>query len=921
MARQNANNASVAELSAEIEAAIDRGVIEIKNDRVKYNLKNSREYDWTDPEEPVRAQSIAWLITRRDYPAARMKTEVVVPRRTPEDKADIVVYRDDRCVDPYLVVENKEPRVSQRAKTQAIEQGFGNANSLRAPLMLYDDGADSRFYDVGNFPAQERDRNRMGNRDAVPAQYGDVPEYRYVAGTQQDIGPATAAQLEQAVRRAHSAIWAGGRRDPLTAFDEWSKLLFAKVIDERTTTNGTRRPFQRGTNETDAAVANRVHELFREACRSDPSIFPPDTRIRLPDQKVAVVVEMLEGLSFERTDVDSIGAAFEHFFGSIFRGDLGQYFTRRELSRWTVAMLDIGPRDFVIDPTAGSGGFLLEALLQTWHRIDREYAGQPQRERLKLDFAAARVYGIELHNILARICKINLLLHHDGHTNIEGDRSALDLEFDLPRLNPPRERFSVVVGNPPFGDSVEAGDEDHLGSNELEAFTIATDRTRVDSEHVILERAIDLLENGGRLGFVVPDGMLNNQGLQSNCPQVRQLIAKSGRILAVVSLPDYAFRKSGAQNKTSILIFQKFTARERRALERAIKQVEEEYEEEHEDEDDVERLDPAVAIQSAYERTEMDYRVFLAEANWVGYSPSGATGGRNELYTSDAQGQIGPNQNDTILGEYQRFKNDPGAYQPHTSPDCMGIGFLELWAAHASNRLDPKYHLFKSREALTAPRGWVKLRLDEVMQRREEEVDPSEQPDQQVVVMTLSQTGDIRPRAAGKGRNPPEWLGMYFADSPSTWHRAEAGDVVYSSIDLWKGCISVVPRNFDGALVTKEFPIYEVTDDRVRPDFLGVLLRSRYFQRAFRAITTGHSNRRRTQQPDFEQLEICFPPDPNEQRRIIAGIERARQNRQQANQALAQEQLDFDNLIDGRGNEALPDIEVDPDAEAEGGED
>ena len=52
--------------------------------------------------------------------------------------------------------------------------------------------------------------------------------------------------------------------------------------------------------------------------------------------------------------------------------------------------------------------------------------------------------------------------------------------------------------------------------------------------------------------------------------------------------------------------------------------------------------------------------------------------------------------------------------------------------------------------------------------------------------------------------------------------------MVFSSIDLWKGCIALVPEDFDGALVTKEFPIYPVRDGRLSPAFLQALLRSRY---------------------------------------------------------------------------------------------
>lgn len=173
----------------------------------------------------------------------------------------------------------------------------------------------------------------------------------------------------------------------------------------------------------------------------------------------------------------------------------------RQLARFTVAMLALNHNDYVIDPTAGSGGFLLEALLQIWHSVDQQFKGQPISEidRLKYDFAHLRVYGIEIHEVLSRILKINLLLHHDGHTNIEGDRTCLDDHFTLPRLNPWSDKFTCVIGNPPFGDEVEEGDEDHLGSNSLANFTVAADRLKVPSEHVILERCIDLLEPGGAL--------------------------------------------------------------------------------------------------------------------------------------------------------------------------------------------------------------------------------------------------------------------------------------------------------------------------------------------------------------------------------------------------------------------------------------
>lgn len=163
-----------------------------------------------------------------------------------------------------------------------------------------------------------------------------------------------------------------------------------------------------------------------------------------------------------------------------------------------------------------------------------------------------------------------------------------------------------------------------------------------------------------------------------------------------------------------------------------------------------------------------------------------------------------------------------------------------------------------------------------------------------------------------RGVTPPEWLGMYFENGSSSWFQARAGDVVYSSIDLWKGCIAVVPEEFDEAIVTKEFPIFEVIDPRLDAEFLSYMLRCRFYQRAFRAITTGHSNRRRTQIGDFEGLEICFPEDPAEQRRIVASIREARGLQRTAQARIRDEMLAFSDLVDGRHDGELPAVDDAP---------
>ena len=903
----NLYNKITAEIDPIIIEAIERSIITIKGDKVTYNINKKKSYNWNDPEEWVRARTIAFLTIVKGYNPLKILTEVKVPRRTPSDLADIVLYEDDSCKRPYLVIENKQSGVNDREKKQAIEQAFGNANSLRAKITMYYDYNNAILYDVLNYDSMERELNKIGGLTEVPENYGEIPEYKYFAGTENDIKETKASILESKLRRAHSIIWSGGKRDPLTSFDEWSKILFAKVRDERSTPNGNKRRFQIGTNESITVVANRVHSLFKEACERDKSIFNSNTRINLNDKKIYDIVELIQEISFVSTDVDNIGRAFENFFGSVFRGELGQYFTMRPIARFTVAFLNIDETDFVIDPTCGSGGFLLEVLLQVWHKLEKLYSGQPEMERIRVDFALNNVYGIEIHEILARICKINLLLHHDGHTNIEGDRSCLENTFALRRLNPPVECFTKIVGNPPFGDSVEENDEDHLGENKLENFSLAKGKDKIASEQIIVERCIELLEAGGEFGLVIPDGLLNNQGEGSNCPKFRRFLVKNGFIKAIISLPDYAFRKSGAQNKTSILFFKKFTETERIQFNDLFNEYIESINSDDDESSEIITIsdnvveisveDEESAILYAYQH--MNYSIFLAEPNFIGYNSIGNIIDKNDLYNSDENLNINENQDGSILGEYNKFINNPDAYSGAFKPDCMGIKFTELWISHNSRRLDPKYYLYKRIESHNMDEGWIRVKLGDILERREEEITPQFYPDKEFTVMSIFQTGEIGKRQAGKGKNPPEWLGMYFEESSSKWYRANKNDVVYSSIDLWRGCVAIVPEEFDGAIVTKEFPIYKLKSQIIEAELLSCILRSSSYKRAFRAITTGHSNRRRTQTADFESIEISFPADKEKQKELIAELQKTKKELKRYHNQLKEKENEFNLKIMG----------------------
>lgn len=355
--------------------------------------------------------------------------------------------------------------------------------------------------------------------------------------------------------------------------------------------------------------------------------------------------------------------------------------------------------------------------------------------------------------------------------------------------------------------------------------------------------------------MVLPDGVLNNSGSQSNCPALREWLFKSGRILSVISLPDFAFRRSGATNKTSILIFEKFSDLESARLGNQLEACE---------------GDIAVALKDS----GLDYNIFFGEASHIGYTPSGRPDPRNDLYIADENGYLSDDQTGSILGEWNVWEEN-GAV---SDPRCVAERASSVWRSHPSHRVDPKYHVYMAHKGDYVPHGWSSAPMMDLVKRMRRNVDFGKEPMKEYKVLTLSQTGVARLREPGVGNNPPEWRGMYFYDSSSDWFEVRTSDIVYSGIDLWKGVVCFVTEEFDHALVTQEYPILRVKDPNViDPEFLSILLRSRRFQKAFRVINTGHSNRRRTQSSDFGKVLVYYPPI-EKQKEIALKVRNAREN-------------------------------------------
>ncbi|MCK4395250.1 restriction endonuclease subunit M [candidate division WOR-3 bacterium] len=587
-----------------IKRGITREIISLSEDESRITYFCSRKYStsFKNPEEKVRASYFVELIEDYNYTKERIDLEVIIPRRKPEDRADIVVYEDDELKKPYLVVECKKDRISDAEFEQAIEQAFGNANSLRAKFASVVAGTTRTAFDIAGFKPSEREKNVISD---IPKKYGRTPKYKFIKGSKdKDLRLVSKEDLIRTLEKTHDTVWQGGKLAPTTAFDEVSKLLFCKLQDEKESTitkRGDPYKFQIGSHETPEEVFKRIDKIYQSARQKDSEVFKED--IKLDPKVIYAVVEHLQSINFNKTDLDTKGVAFERFMEDFFKGKMGQFFTPREIIRFCVKMLNPQTDQLVLDPACGSGGFLLNAMDFIRDYADKEYEDDPvEAYRMWHDFAKDNIYGIEINDQIARVCKMNMIIHDDGHTNIISTDALREIkEINNIHKKFKANKFDLLLTNPPFGAKVKESEKPYL-----QKFNLGKDKKTQRTEILFIERCLGFLKPGiGKMAIVLPDGILTNSSLQ----YVRDFIVERAQILAVVSLPQFAFSHFGAGVKSSLVFLRK-----KREKERAT-----------------------------------NYPIFMGIAEHIGYDATGRKDPINDL--------------DKILKEYRKFEEDPRGYK------------------------------------------------------------------------------------------------------------------------------------------------------------------------------------------------------------------------------------------------------------------
>ena len=265
----------------------------------------------------------------------------------------------------------------------------------------------------------------------------------------------------------------------------------------------------------------------------DDAIFKLPTPLLL--SKVVDALDEIYRLMNEIQSSDIRGDVYEYISSRLqVNGRAGAFRTPRHIIRMIVEMIEPKPDDVICDPACGTAGFLVEAgkYLKTNH-------SEIFFDRIKKDHFMNHMFsGFDMGRTMLRIGAMNMMTHGIGNPFIEYRDSLSD-------QNPDKEKYSLILANPPFKGS-------------LDADTVSADLLKVcktkKTELLFLALFLRMLRIGGRCACIVPDGVLF--GSSTAHKAIRKELVDGNRLEAVISMPSGVF-KPYAGVSTAVLIFTK----------------------------------------------------------------------------------------------------------------------------------------------------------------------------------------------------------------------------------------------------------------------------------------------------------------------------------------------------------------------------
>ncbi len=361
----------------------------------------------------------------------------------------------------------------------------------------------------------------------------------------------------------HNYIYANDGLSEQQVLDEFIKILFIKFTDEKSDkqlfTISKQEIIDINSGTKTSAFLKRIDKLLEKTKTEYKDIFDEKEKFILSFQSLAYLVNKLQSVDFHNSTKDAKGLAFQKFLGRQAKGGRGQFFTPEPVIDFCVEILQLKPNEKIIDPACGTGGFIFSALKY----IEKNNKGIDLQEYTK-----ENIFGIEINQRITQIAKMKFLLECDGDANILcnnalSDIDELSLQFaDFSKLKYLQNSFDIVLTNPPFGSQGRISNQKQLAKYELghkwtKHENIYYKSKKIQSGQVpdilFIERSIQLLKPGGRLGIVLPNGIFENSSLE----YLRLYLKEKANIISVVRLPQETFIPYGTGVKASLLFIQK----------------------------------------------------------------------------------------------------------------------------------------------------------------------------------------------------------------------------------------------------------------------------------------------------------------------------------------------------------------------------
>ena len=369
-------------------------------------------------------------------------------------------------------------------------------------------------------------------------------------------------ELRNKIDAIWDVFWAGGIANPMTVIEQFTYLLFIKGLDDR----------QNELDSNDALIGTVSEKIFPDDKQdlrwSHFKHLPADKMFELftdPKSGVFAFIKnlhadkdsafskymedaifaipkagMLEKIvtSIDKLDIqgkDAKGDLYEYLLSKIASaGQNGQFRTPRHIIKMMVELMKPVPTDTIIDPAAGTSGFLVAA----GEYLQEEHPEIFKKKELREHYNNNMFFGFDTDTTMLRIGAMNMMLHGVENPNIEY-RDSLSGD------NHERERCSLILANPPFKGS--------LNYEDVSADILKVTKTK-KTELLFVALMIQMLKKGGRCACIVPDGVLF--GSSNAHKKLREEIVEKHNLRAIISMPSGVF-KPYAGVSTAVMIFDK----------------------------------------------------------------------------------------------------------------------------------------------------------------------------------------------------------------------------------------------------------------------------------------------------------------------------------------------------------------------------